>query len=288
MKNYRIVPGLKINKLKDSIVLENTFNGITLEYENDIVLDILQSFHQIDSKDEFYDIWKDYNEMLDELFEYQIFEKKYSFVKNMYDEDVFRIFIFHKKKDSIFTYLYKFIHILSLPLFIIFLLLIILNFEKMLSLSFLDLLFLILFFIPQCFLHELGHYIAAIANKSVVYDLGFYKKGWNMGFYVFYEEVPSNKGNIQICLGGVEFSVFIYSLLFIVALYFNHSGIMFLTFIYLMINLFNLLCFEGFDGYQVFNYLNVNDRMINVLKIFSYIFIFVFYLFCLYLGNIYN
>ena len=84
MKNYRIVPGLEIKQNNQQIILENSFTGFTLEYENIKVLQLLDDFHKIETKKEFYEKYKDSEtiEILDELFDTGVFEKKNVFLMN--------------------------------------------------------------------------------------------------------------------------------------------------------------------------------------------------------------
>ena len=74
MKGYRITPGLVINKEENKIILNHTFNGYQLEYDDLSILEIFNDFNQIDLKEELYKKYP--NDILDELFEYNIFEKK--------------------------------------------------------------------------------------------------------------------------------------------------------------------------------------------------------------------
>ena len=305
MKNYRITPALEIIQNHETILLNHSFKGITLEYHDSIILDILHDFNLLNTKEELYEKYRNEKEILDECFKYEVFEKNNCFIKNMNDESVYRILIFNEIHNS---NLYKIMNIiiqyLSFPLMFISLFYArnkIFDLINHFQLSYLiPFLFL---FLPFCFLHELGHCISAIANNSKVYDLDFYYKGIIFGFFGYFDQSNTKKGNIQICLGGVKLCVLICSVLLLVGKLMNQPCLIFISVLYIFINIFNLSCFQGFDGYLCLcfyfdidseklldikkhpNKYNKKEYLIGcsfvLCKLLSIIYILMFYGFCL-------
>lgn len=319
MKNYRIVPGLTIEKKENRITLYNDFKGVCVYYDDLDVLCLLDEFHQVETKEELLNMHpnKEMQDAIHEFFECGIFEKKNSFIKNMNNESCYRIFVFNENQNN--STLWKFTNLIimvgSIPCLLLGFFLSynnILDLMNHFSLNYL--ISLIVGFLPFCFLHEFGHCISAIANKAVVYDLGYYSKGINVGFYVFYGKAKHKKGNIQIALGGILLCFLICGILLIINSNLNNNYLLVMSLFYFFFNFTNLLIFQGFDGYNAINFYlgieNIESKIKRLIKhpfttkysksdkkgcmilllsrLFSILLICLFYILCLYAGLVYS